>query len=114
MRALDRRSFLVAALVMLPTGLAASAGRAAPAARTYVIRMNKMTFGPAPKGARVGDILVWVNDDFLRHTATARNGAFDVDLKPGAQARVVLKTPGEIAFYCRYHPGMKGRLIVAR
>jgi plastocyanin len=114
MRVHDRRSFLAAALGLVPAGLAAFPGRAAPAARTHVIRMNKMAFGPVPKTVRVGDTIVWVNDDFLRHTATARNRAFDVDLKPGAQARVVLKKPGEIAFYCRYHPGMKGRLVVAR
>jgi plastocyanin len=114
MRVHDRRSLLVAALVALPTGLASPPGRAAPAARTHVIRLNKMKFGPVPKALRVGDTVVWVNDDFIRHTATARNGAFDLDLKPGAQGRVVLKTPGEIVFYCRYHPGMTGRLVVAR
>jgi plastocyanin len=110
----DRRFLLAAALAALPAGLASSPGRAAPAARTYVIRLDKMKFGPLPKGLRVGDVIVWANDDFLRHTATARNGAFDVDLKPGARGRVVLKAPGEIVFYCRYHPGMTGRLVVAR
>jgi plastocyanin len=110
----DRRSFVAAALALLPALLYSPVSLAASAARVHIIRLNKMKFGPAPEGARVGDTIEWVNDDFLRHTATARNGAFDVDLKPGGKARVVLKTAGQIAFYCRYHPGMTGRLIVSR
>jgi plastocyanin len=110
----DRRSFVAAALVMLPAVLYAPVGRAASAAKVHVVHMNKMKFDPSPDRARVGEIIEWRNDDFLRHTATARSGAFDVDLKPGGQAQVVLKTAGEIAFYCRYHPGMTGRLVVSR
>ena len=110
----DRRSFLLATLATLPTVLYSSVGRAASAAKVHVIHMNKMKFGPAPDGAKVGDAIEWMNDDIFRHTATAKNGAFDVDLKPGGKARVVLKTPGEIVFYCRYHPGMMGKLVVAR
>jgi plastocyanin len=111
--ALDRRSFVAAALAMLPAMIWSSAALGASAASVHVVHLNKMKFGPAPDGAKVGDTIEWVNDDILRHTATAKNGAFDVDLKPHGKARVVLKTPGEIVFYCRYHPGMTGRLVVA-
>jgi plastocyanin len=71
-----------------------------------------MTFGPAPADARVGDVIEWVNADFLRHTATA-DGSFDVDLTPGAHAHVTLRKPGKIGFRCRYHPNMIGVLVVA-
>lgn len=109
-----RRSFVAGALVALSAVLYPPIGLAASAAKVHIIHLNKMKFGPVPDGLKLGDTIEWANDDIFRHTATARNGAFDVDLKPGAKARVVLKTPGEIAFYCRYHPGMTGRLIVAR
>jgi plastocyanin len=109
----DRRAFVVAALAALPATVWSSAARGAAAARVHVVRLNKMKFGPIPQGVKVGDTIEWVNDDIFRHTATARNSAFDVDLNPGAKARVVLKSAGKIDFYCRYHPGMTGRLIVA-
>jgi plastocyanin len=60
----------------------------------------------------VGDTLVWRNADILQHSATARNGAFDVDLPPGASGTVTLKSPGAIDVYCRYHPTMTIRLTV--
>ena len=110
----DRRSLIAAALVILPTVLLAPTGLAASAAKVHVIHLNKMKFGPPPEGAKIGDSIEWVNDDIFRHTATAKSGAFDVDLRPGDKARVVLKTAGEIAFFCRYHPGMTGRLVVTR
>lgn len=107
-----RRAFFTAALAVLPTMIWSSAARGAPAAKVHVVRLNKMRFGPTPAEVKVGDTIEWVNDDFFRHTVTARNGAFDVDLKAGAKARVVLRSAGKLDFYCRYHPGMTGRLIV--
>ena len=105
---LQRRAVLLAPFLVV-----VGHAPAAAAPKVHTVRMAKMVFGPAPTGVRVGDIVEWVNADIFQHTATARNGAFDVDLKPGAKARTVLKAPGLVAFYCRYHPGMTGRLVVA-
>jgi plastocyanin len=63
---------------------------------------------------RVGDTIEWVNNDIFFHSATAKDKSFDVELKPKAHARVVLKTTGWIAFYCRHHPAMTGTLVVAK
>lgn len=100
-------------LLLAPVLVLAGAAPAAAKPKVHVVRMAKMVFGPAPTGVRVGDIVEWVNADIFQHTATARSGAFDVDLKPGATARTVLKSPGMVAYYCRYHPGMTGRMVVA-
>ncbi|WP_339913835.1 cupredoxin domain-containing protein [uncultured Brevundimonas sp.] len=86
---------------------------AAAAARTHTIVMDKMKFGPSPAGLRVGDTILWVNRDAFRHTATAGNGTFDVDLAPGASGRTTLRTAGTIPYVCRFHPGMTGVLTVA-
>ncbi|NUR44760.1 MAG: hypothetical protein HOP91_01185 [Sphingomonas sp.] len=85
---------------------------AAAAARTYIVVMDKMKFGPLPAGLRKGDAIIWVNRDFLRHTATAADHSFDVDLQAGGKAKTVLKKSGAIAFSCRFHPGMRGVLQV--
>ena len=100
-------------LMLAPAIALAGRAPAAAAPKVHTVRMAKMVFGPAPTGVRIGDIIEWVNADIFQHTATARTGAFDVDLKPGAKARTVLRTAGVVAYYCRYHPGMTGRVVVA-
>ena len=105
------RSTAAAAAVFLAS-LALPAGASA-APKVHTVVMNKMVFGPAPTGVRAGDVIVWVNKDMFRHTATARDRSFDVDLAPGKSARTVVKKTGAVSYYCRYHPGMTGKIIVA-
>ena len=90
---------------------AAAPATAAPAVHTVVI--DKMKFGPVPAGLRAGDVILWVNRDMFRHSATARDGAFNVDLPPGTSGRTTVTRKGAIPFFCKYHPGMKG-VIVSR
>ena len=85
---------------------------AAAAPRTYTVVIDKLKFGPVPAQLHKGDTIVWVNKDILRHTATAANHGFDVDLAAGATGKTVLKSSGTIPFVCRYHPGMRGILRV--
>ena len=82
------------------------------AAHTYTVVMDKMKLGPLPAGLHKGDVIIWVNHDFLRHTATASDHSFDVDLPAGAKATMVMKRSGAIPFTCRFHPGMRGVLQV--
>jgi len=105
------------AALLLPVAalmLAAPAATATAAPRTHVVVMDKMKFGPVPPGIRVGDSILWVNRDIFRHTATARNGSFSIDLAPKAQGRTVVRKAGKVAFYCKYHPGMTGVLGIAK
>lgn len=110
-----RRRELVAALGgALATAAFGGAASARPAPRVRTLGMKDMVFGPVPSDLRVGDVVVWANDDIFRHTATARDRSFDVDLAPGARKRMTLAKAGTIPFYCRFHPGMTGRLTVAK
>lgn len=86
---------------------------ASPPARTITVTVSQLVFVPDITRAKVGDTIVWVNKDVLRHSATAAAGAFDVDLPPGATGRTVLTQPGVVKFSCRYHPGMTGEVHVA-
>lgn len=90
-------------------GLSTAAG-AAP--QTYTVVIEKMKFGPLPTQVRRGDSIIWVNRDFLRHTATAADHSFDVDLRAGARGKTLIRKAGAIVFTCRYHPGMRGVLKV--
>lgn len=83
----------------------------ARAPEVHVVVIENMLFTPASLELRSGDIVEWQNRDLFRHTATARDGAFDVDLAPAATARTVVSA-GTIAVYCRFHPNMTATLVV--
>ena len=102
------------ALAASMTSLAPVAPSAAqPAPREIVVVMDNMNFGRLPSDAKVGDVIVWDNRDTVQHTATARDGSFDVRLQPGKKGRTVLRRAGDLAIYCIYHPMMRATLKVA-
>jgi plastocyanin len=72
-----------------------------------------MAIAPAEVSAKVGDAIEWANRDILAHTATARNGDWDMTMPPKKTITLVLKKAGTIEYYCRYHPNMKATLTVA-
>lgn len=85
---------------------------AAAAPHSYVITMDKLKFGAFPAVVHPGDRLTWVNRDMFRHTATASDRSFDLDLPPGGRGVSVVKGKGAVTVLCRYHPGMRGVLNV--
>ncbi|MEK9279192.1 MULTISPECIES: cupredoxin domain-containing protein [unclassified Bradyrhizobium] len=81
-------------------------------AATVQIVMENLVVSPADVSAKVGDTIEWVNKDVFAHTATAKNGDFDVNLPPKKSAKFVLKKAGKVDYYCRYHPNMKAILKI--
>ena len=82
-------------------------------AATIQIVMQDLVFAPIEVSANVGDTIEWVNKDVFAHTATARNGDFDVTLPPKKTVTSVLNKAGTVEYYCRYHPNMKAVLKIA-
>ena len=82
-------------------------------ADTIQVKMEKLGFVPVEISAHVGDTIEWVNTDFVAHTATARNGSWDVLIPVNAKKTVVLKTEGTVEYYCKFHPNMTGRILVS-
>jgi plastocyanin len=81
-------------------------------AATNQVTMQSLEISPAVASAKVGDTVEWINNDFVAHTATARDGDFDVMLPPKKSASFVLKKAGSFDYYCRFHPNMKASLQV--
>ncbi len=98
-----------AAVAALMLGAACIPARAA----TIQISMENLEISPSAVSAKVGDTVEWVNKDVVAHTATARNGDFDVMLPPGKSGTFVLRKAGTVAYYCRFHPNMTATLAVA-
>ena len=101
-------------LLLALAGAAIAAVPASASPKVYTVTIRDMAFGLLPAGLKVGDVIEWVNADIFVHSATARDKSFDLELKPKAHVRMTLKQAGIVAFYCRYHPGMTGKLVVAR
>ena len=106
----------------LPIAAALVWGVSIPAhAATVEITMENLVIAPAEASAKVGDTIEWVNKDILAHTATARNGDWDVTIPPKKTVPLVLKKTvtlvltkaGMVEYYCRFHPNMKATLTVA-
>ena len=90
-----------------------SSAIAVPAhAATIQITIDNLVFAPTEVSARVGDTIEWINKDVLAHTATARNGDFDVTTPPKKTVTSILKKAGTVEYYCRYHPNMKAVLKI--
>lgn len=106
MSLLPRRMTLCAAVAgaLLPVAAPVPA-----AAATRVVIIDQMKYGPIPP-LEVGDEVVFVNKDIFRHTVTATNNSFNLDLMPGARGALRINSAGHAAFHCKYHPGMHGSM----
>jgi plastocyanin len=107
---------------VLLAGATASLGSGAIPPRRHVVEIRGMAFHPAVLEVHRGDTIVWVNRDFVPHTATAapsaarraaRNPSWDTGrLAPEESGRYVPLGEGEVEYFCALHPPMRGRLIV--
>ena len=82
-------------------------------AATIQITMENLVISPAEATAKVGDTIEWINKDVFAHTATPRNGDWDVTMPPKKTVTSVLRKAGTVEYYCRFHPNMKAILTVA-
>lgn len=90
----------------------ASSGAAAGGARAVTIQ--DYLYEPAritvPRGATV----TFTNRDSTPHTATSKaSGGFETgSLDSGRSGEVTLEESGSFAYYCVFHPFMKGTIVV--
>ncbi|MBN9561284.1 MAG: cupredoxin domain-containing protein [Alphaproteobacteria bacterium] len=89
----------------------AAPSRTAGAEMLHVVIKN-MAFSNVPATAHVGDVVEWSNEDFVAHTATARDHAFDTVIAPGKTGSTTLTKSGKLRFFCRFHPNMTGEIDV--
>lgn len=101
----------IAAWSVSVAATAATRRATAHAHTVHVIVIANMQYGPMPTAVHAGDTIEWVNHDIFEHSVTARDGRFDLDLKPGAIVRMTT-VAGTTEFFCKFHPGMTGTLVV--
>ena len=101
-----------ALLVLVGAIAAGSPLGAAAEARDYTVIMRNMAFGTIPSGLKVGDTIIWANQDSVPHTVTARDHSFDLRIGPGQSSRVTLTKAGSYQIYCVIHSPMRASFTV--
>lgn len=105
--------------MLLPTAFLAGATLAyavvAYAAEHNIMQKGKM-FSQTDITIKIGDTLVFVNDDNVPHNVLSMDpeNRFNLgSLKPGSSTPVTFKTAGDFNIICAIHPSMKMHVKVA-
>ena len=95
------------------TATPSAAASESPAAAGATITIEGMAFGE-PLTVAPGTEITIGNNDSAEHSVTSdKAGAFDVEVDGHEKKTLTAPTqPGEYPFHCKYHPNMKGTLIV--
>ena len=106
----SRRKALIT-LLSAPFLLAVGAQEAEAA--QHKVRIQSMRFSPSTLKVKVGDTVVFENRDSLDHTATALDDSWDTgNLGSRKSGAITFATKGEFKYFCRWHKGMRGKIIV--
>lgn len=85
-------------------------------AEEFKVGMKNWEFNPQNLTVKVGDAVLWINDDDSHHTVTfeAQSIKSSENIKPERQFSITFEKTGEYKYYCKYHRdnGMKGVIIV--
>lgn len=101
------KSLVLAALALVAVGAPATAA-------TVRITVTELTYEPAQVSAKVGDAIEWGELGLprsLRDRPQKRCGT--CSLRRARPMHVTPTQPGEIDYYCRFHPNMVGHISVA-
>jgi plastocyanin len=97
---------------------AAQPGDATPSSGGAVhVVMQSLDFSPLAVTAKVGQEVVWTNNDAAPHNVTYISGpSFNSSrtLTRGKQFSIRLDQPGTIHYVCTLHPWMKATIVVSR
>ena len=88
-----------------------------PANQPATITIRMVKFSPETIAIKVGDVVEWSNKDLTPHTATSppAPGPPELDSGPinaGASWQHRFTKPGTFAYFCTFHPEMKGTVVV--
>lgn len=115
MRSSPRHAVFAAALTVATLTAPAYAADATQtvSVRRHVIEIQKLKFAPSSLEVSPGDTIVWVNKDFVPHTATAKDKSWSSkSLKKGAEWQMIVQTGMRTDYFCKFHPAMKAHLQI--
>ncbi len=80
-----------------------------------VVYQEDKTFHPEVLQAKVGDTMVFVNNDRFNHNLYSDTPGFKFNIRkqrPGESDSIILEQAGEFEVRCRIHPRMEMKVIV--
>jgi plastocyanin len=83
-----------------------------PAHATDTVMLQQMKFTPGDLTAKVGDTIVWINNDLVDHNVTSlrANFFYSDTLKVGGSWKWVVTDSA--AYMCSIHPSMLGKILL--
>jgi nitrite reductase (NO-forming) len=83
--------------------------------------LEDKAYQPNPVSIKVGETVIWTNNDLTIHTVTEGNPSTSVPtngfdsglLNPDETFKHVFKEAGTIEYHCILHPTMTGRVIIS-
>jgi plastocyanin len=122
MGAISRASLLVLVVVALATAGCGTGSISPSGAPTTVgggparVVMRSLAFTPTTVRAKVGQRILWSNQDSSPHNVTHVSGpkfTSSRTLPPGAKFSLELTRPGTIHYFCSLHPWMTATIVVS-
>ena len=114
MRLASTRNLPVVAVVLATIGITSLMSESTFAdekPQTHTVIISEFEFSPAVLEVEAGDTVIWVNQDIVPHTATARDGSWDTGFIDSNESKQVLVQANQtLSYHCLYHPGMKAQL----
>ena len=112
-----RHILLSVVAALSAAALAAGSHQSATAAQArpteHIIEIKKFNFVPNVVRIRSGDTVTWINRDIAPHTATGKNNSWDTGaIKKGDSASLTMSREMTVAYFCRFHPGMKATIEI--
>ena len=106
---ISHRVLTIAALVLALAGPA----RAAEAPAGATVKIENFTFNPAQLTIKPGALVTFENADDIPHSVVDKGGTFkSKPLDTGDKFTMAFADPGEITYFCGFHPHMVGKIIV--
>ena len=104
-------------MVALPSALAGGGGGCHKGGhtqdRTGVVDIKANCFTPTVTAVDVGDTVEWTNSDDYTHVIAGATGEWNSAEMAGTESAAVrFDTPGIFPYWCTYHPGMIGAVVV--
>lgn len=97
--------------------IAAGASAAVTGGAEHVVSQKNKSFSVSTVGAKVGDVVLFRNDDGVFHNIFSLTSGMAFDLgahAPGTSQKITLEKAGKIEVECAIHPRMKMVIDVSR
>jgi plastocyanin len=86
------------------------------AGATIPVSIQNFTFSPSTIATRVGDVIVFTNNDSVPHTVVqsgTSDGFHSDPIAPGTTYSLTIDEPGTYEFSCEFHPAMTGSILAS-